>query len=82
MYVFFELLRSINMHNIRHTTDKGKRVYIISIITVCMTNLFCGLEGSTDHNACNHEHVVDLRNIHLTLVLSGSMHNLNSRETT
>ena len=47
-----------------------------------MTNLLCGLEGSTNHNTCNHEHVIDLRNIYLTMMFDGSVHHPNSWETT
>lgn len=59
-----------------------ERGEIMSVVTICMSHFFRGLEGSSDYNTCNHEHEVDLRNIHLAPVLSGSMHNLNSWETT
>lgn len=50
--------------------------------TISMANIFRGLERSTYQNTCNHEHVINLSNIHLAFMLSGSMNNLNSRETT
>jgi len=47
-----------------------------------MTNVVCGLEGSTHHNTCDHEHVVDFRDIHLTLMIDGSVHHPNPWKTT
>ena len=46
-----------------------------------MTNILCGLEDSTYQNTCDHEHEVDLRNIHLTMMFNGSVHHRNSWET-
>lgn len=46
-------------------------------LTISMADLFCGLDGYSDNNTSYHEHVVDLRNVNLTPVLSGGMNNFN-----
>lgn len=35
-----------------------------------MANIFRGLEGNTNYNTSNQEHVVDLWNINLTFMVS------------
>lgn len=46
---------------------------LTAVLTICIPNLFCGLEYSCHHNTGNHQCIVDLRNINLPLMLAGSM---------